>query len=68
MKIRWERIIAIFLTIFFVYLFFKLQPFLGNLLEIVNQDHGYQNPIKWIGLGVLCLTFLCSIKLFLAKD
>ncbi len=68
MRIKWERIIGHFLSVIFVYLFFKIQPFLGNLLEVVNQDYGYETPIKSIMLGVLCLSFLCAIKLLLTKN
>jgi len=67
MRIRWERIIGILSLGAFVYLLFKLQPFLGNILRTVNEDDSYDRPIKAIMLGVLCLTFICGIKLLLTR-
>lgn len=67
MRVRWERIIGILSLGFSVYLLYRLQPFLRNLLETVNEDGDYGNPIKAVMLGVLCLTFLCGIKLLLMK-
>lgn len=68
MRIRWERIIGILLLGAFVYLLFKLQPFLGNILRVVNEDDSYHRPMKAIMLSVLCLTFLCGIKLLTRKQ
>ena len=67
MRIRWERIVGIILLIFFLHLFYKLQPFLANVLDVVNQDFGYDTPIKAIMLGVLCLSFVAGIKLTFTK-
>lgn len=67
MRIRWERIIGLILLGIFIYLFCKLQPFLQNLLEIVNQDYGHERPIKAIMLGVLCLTFIAGLKLIFRR-
>ena len=67
MRIRWERIVGIILLVFFLYLFCKLQPFLANVLDVVNQDFGYDAPIKAIMLGVLCLSFVAGIKLTFTK-
>ena len=67
MRVRWERIIGLILLGTFIYLFCKLQPFLRNLLETVNQNYGYEKPIKVIMLGILCLTFLGAIKLLTKK-
>jgi len=66
-RIRWERIIGILSLGTFVYLLFKLQPFLGNILRTVNEDDGYDKPMKAIMLGVLCLTFICGIKLLVRR-
>ena len=63
MRIRWERIIGVLLLGVFVYLLCKLQPCLGKILRTVNEDSGYDKPIKAIMFGVLCLTFLCGIKI-----
>ena len=67
MRIRWERIIGILSLGVSVYLLCKLQPFLGNILRTVNEDDSYDNPMKAIMLGVLCLTFICGIKLLLTR-
>ena len=67
MRIRWQRIIGLILLGIFLYLFCKLQPFLRNLLETVNQDYGYERPIKIIMLGVLCLTFIAGLKLIFRR-
>lgn len=67
MRIRWERFVGILLLGVFVYLLCKLQPFLGNILRIVNEDDSYDKPMKAIMLGVLCLTFICGIKLLLTR-
>ncbi len=67
MRIRWERIIGILLLGVFVYLLCKLQPFLRNILRSVNEDDDYGDPMKAIMLGVLCLTFICGVKLLLTR-
>ncbi len=67
MRVRWERIAGIVCLITFTVLAVRLRPFLGHLLEVVNQDYDYQNPIKATMLGVLCLTLLAAIKLILKK-
>ena len=68
MRIRWNRIIGVSLLGVFVYVLCKLQPFLGNLWDTVNEDHGYDRPMKAIMLGVLCLTFLGGIKLLMTRE
>ena len=68
MRIRWERIVGILSLVTFVYLLFKLRPFLRNILSVVNEDDSYHKPMKAIMLGVLCLTFLCGIKLLTRKQ
>ena len=67
MRIRWERILGIISIGTTVYLFVRLRPFIGHLLTVTNQDHDYGNPIKAIMLGVLCLTFVCGIRIFLTR-
>ncbi len=67
MRIRWERIIGIILIGVAIYLFNRLVPLMENLLDIANSDGDYGNPIKAIMLGVLCLTFLCGIKLLVTR-
>ena len=67
MRIRWERIMGVFSLVIFVYLSVRLRPFIGHLLDVANQDYDYQNPIKSIMLGVLCLTLLVAIKLLIRK-
>ena len=67
MRIRWERIIGLFLIVAFVYLFIKLRPMLHNILKVVNEDYNYNSPMKAIMLGVLCLTLLAAIKLIFNK-
>ena len=67
MRIRWERILGVFSLAVFIYLSVKLRPFVSHLLDVANQDYDYQNPIKSIMLGVLCLTLLAAIKLLLRK-
>ena len=67
MKIKWNRILGFLLLGLSFYLAGKLWPFLGNLIETVNQDWGYSSPIKALMLGVLCLTILAAIKLILKK-
>ena len=68
MRVRWERIIGILSLGAFVYLLFKLQPFLRNILRVVNEDDCYGKPMKAIMLGVLCLTFIGGIKLLTRKQ
>ena len=67
MRIRWERIIGILSLGASVYLLCKLQPFLANILRSVNEDDDYGDPMKAIMLGVLCLTFICGIKLLVTR-
>jgi len=67
MRIRWERILGVISLVVFVYLSVRLRPFVGHLLDVANQDYDYQNPIKSIMLGTLCLTLLAAIKLLLRK-
>ena len=67
MRIRWERILGIILLGTAIYLFVRLQPLVRNLLEVANRDHDYGDPIKAIMLGVLCLTFICGIKLLVTR-
>lgn len=67
MRVRWNRIIGIILLGIFIYLFCKLQPFLRDIMAVVNQDYGYDSPIKAIMLGVLCLTFVVGLKLILRR-
>ena len=67
MRIRWERIMGVFSLVIFVYLSVRLRPFIGHLLDVANQDYDYQNPIKSIMLGVLCLTLIAAIKLLISK-
>ncbi len=67
MRIRWERIVGIVLIGVGIYLFIRLRPFVGHLLAVTNRDHDYGDPIKAIMLGVLCLTFLCGIKLITTR-
>ncbi len=67
MRIRWERIIGIILIGVAIYLFNRLVPLMENLLDIANSDGDYGNPIKAIMLGVLCLTFICGIKLLVTR-
>ena len=67
MKVRWDRIIGITLLAVFVYMFYKLQPLLKDILTVVNEPYGYNAPIKGIMLGVLCLSFVVGIKLIIRK-
>ena len=67
MRVRWERILGIILLGTAIYLFVRLRPFIGHLLAVANRDEDYGNPIKAIMLGVLCLTFLCGIKLLVTR-
>ena len=67
MRIRWERLLGIILLGTAVFLFIRLQPFIGHLLEVTNRDGDYGNPIKAIMLGVLCLAFICGIKLLVPR-
>jgi len=67
MRIRWERLLGIILFGTAIYLFIKLRPFIGHLLEVANSDQDYGDPIKAIMLGVLCLTFICGIKLLVIR-
>ncbi len=67
MRIRWERILGIVLLVTAIYLFIRLQPFIGHLLAVANRDHDYGDPIKAIMLGVLCVTFICGIKLIVTR-
>ncbi len=67
MKMKSERVIGLILLCVFVFLLAKLHPFLQNIFEAVNQDYGYERPIKSIMLGVLCLSFVVGIKLLMRK-
>ena len=67
MKLKSTRVIGLVLLGVFVFLLAKLQPFLQNIFEVVNQDYGYDRPIKSIMLGVLCLSFVVAIKLLIKK-
>ena len=67
MKLKTERMTGLILLGVFVFLMIKLNPFLQNIFEVVNQDYGYDRPMKSIMLGVLCLTFLGGIKLLIKK-
>ena len=67
MRIRSERILGIILLGVFLYLSIKLRPFLRHVFETVNQDHGYDNPMKSIMLAALCLSLLAAIKLIITR-
>ena len=67
MKLKSERVIAIILLCACVFLMIKLQPFLENIFDVVNQDYGYDRPIKSIMLSALCLSFVAGIKLLMRK-
>ena len=67
MNIRWDRIVGVILLVASAILTWKLAPFLGHLIEVTNQDWGYESPIKAIMLGVLCLTSLCGIRLLMRR-
>ena len=67
MKLKSERIIGLVLLGIFVFLIAKLQPFLQNIFEVVNQDYGYDRPIKAIMLSALCLSFVVGIKLIINR-
>ena len=67
MRIRWERITGSILIGVFICLFIKLRPMLHNVLNVVNEDFGYDSPMTAIMLGVLCLTLIAAIKLIFKK-
>ncbi len=67
MRVRWERIFGVILFGTAIYLFIRLQPFIGHLLAVANRDWDYGDPIKSIMLAVLCLTFICGIKLIVTR-
>jgi hypothetical protein len=67
LRIRWERIVGILLLGVAVYLFRRLGPFVENLLDVVNSDGDYGNPIKAAMLGVMCLAFVAGIKLLVTR-
>ncbi len=67
MKLKTRRLTGLILLAIFIFLTIKLQPFLRNIFEVVNQDYGYNRPIKSIMLGVLCLSFVAAVKLLMRK-
>lgn len=67
MRVRWERILGIILLGTAAYLLGRLRPLIGHLLDVANRDGDYGNPIKAIMLGVLCLAFICGIKLLVTR-
>ena len=44
MKVRWERVIAVFMLGIFLYLSFSLDPFLEDIFDVVNDPGGYEKP------------------------
>ena len=67
MKLKTQRLTGLILLAIFIFLTIKLQPFLKNIFEVVNQDYSYDRPIKSIMLGVLCLSFVAAVKLLMRK-
>ena len=67
MRVRWQRLSGVILLGMAIYLLLRLRPFIGQLLAVANRDCHYGDPIKAIMLGVLCLTFICGIKLILTR-
>ena len=68
MRIRWERILGIVLIGVGLYLFHRLRPLMENLVETANTDRDYDNPIKALMLGVMCVTLLGGIRLLVARS
>lgn len=67
MRIRWERILGLISLGAFIYLSVRMRSFVSHVFNVVNTDYDYQNPLKSIMFGVLCLTLIVAIKLLIRK-
>lgn len=66
MRIRWERIMGISLLGVFIYLFFKVKPYLNRIFEDLADGyyyHSHDPMLRVIMFGLICVTIVAVAKI-----